>query len=161
VEQVQFAVAQVLDSFTQVLRQHMSVRGRVGCWLCGRYRLYWRWSSLSDRPGREQIGGCLLRAITTHGEGSCRHRGRGTNPGNYLTRESSIDLMPQWRHQKERFRPRETNVNRSVSRKVGGKSRPRTVSKRKRSRTARRTDFRSFGWYEKAALSIGIRARAS
>src|SRR5215471_825570 len=38
VEEVQFAVAQVLDSFTQVLRKHMSVRGRVG-WLCGRMGL--------------------------------------------------------------------------------------------------------------------------
>jgi hypothetical protein len=38
---------------------------------------------------------------------------------------------------------------------------PGRVSKGKRLRTARRTDFRSFGWYEKAALSIGISARTS
>jgi hypothetical protein len=65
-EQVQFAVAQVLDSGTEVLRQHMSLRGRVGCYLCGRYRLYWRWRTVSDRLGREEVGRRLLTTITSH-----------------------------------------------------------------------------------------------
>ena len=65
-EQVQFAVAQVLDSCTQVLRQHMSLRGRIGCWLCGRYRLYWRWRTVSDRLGREEVGRRLLTTIASH-----------------------------------------------------------------------------------------------
>ena len=66
-EQVQFGVAQVLDSCTQVLRQHMSLRGRIGCWLCGRYRLYWRWRTVSDRLGREEVGCRLLTTIASHG----------------------------------------------------------------------------------------------
>jgi hypothetical protein len=68
VEQVQFGVAQVLDSCTEVLRQHMSVRGRIGCYLCGRYRLYGRWRTVSDRRhGREQVGRRLLTTIASHG----------------------------------------------------------------------------------------------
>ena len=65
-EQVQFAVAQVLDSCTQVLRQHMSLRGRIGCWLCGWYRLYWRWRTVSGRLGREEVGRRLLTTIASH-----------------------------------------------------------------------------------------------
>ena len=67
VEQVQFAVAQVLDSFTQVLWKHMSLRGRVGWYLCGRYRLYWRRRTVSARLGREQVWCRLLTAIASHG----------------------------------------------------------------------------------------------
>jgi hypothetical protein len=52
-------------------------------------------------------------------------------------------------------------VNRSVSRKVESKSRRKHLPKGKRLRSVRRTNFRSFGWYEKAALAIGISARAS
>jgi hypothetical protein len=66
-EQVQFAVAQVLDSFTQVLRQHMSLKGRVGSWLCGRQGSCWRWRSVSDRLGREQVWCRLLTTIASHG----------------------------------------------------------------------------------------------
>ena len=65
-KQVQFGVAQVLDSCTQVLRQHMSLRGRIGCWLCGRYRLYWRWRTVSGRLGREEVGRRLLTTIASH-----------------------------------------------------------------------------------------------
>jgi len=55
-------------------------------------------------------------------------------------------------------------VSRNASRKTQGKSvgsRAKNAAKRKRARTPRQTDFRSFGWYEKAALSVGISARAS
>ena len=87
-EQVQFAVAQVLDSCTQVLRQHMSLRGRIGCWLCGRYRLYWRWRTVSDRLGREEVGRRLLTTIASH-EGivppptSASNFGRKCSPGGH------------------------------------------------------------------------------
>jgi hypothetical protein len=50
-------------------------------------------------------------------------------------------------------------LSQSVSRKVEGKSHRKNLSKGKRSRAARRTDFRSFSWYEKAALSVGISAK--
>jgi len=90
---------------------------------------------------------------------SLRHALAARTPD--LTRQSSIDLMPRWRHEKKRLLPRETNLNQSVSRKVEGKSHRKNVSKGKRFRTARRTDCRSFGWYEKAASSIGIRVRTS
>ena len=65
-EQVQFAVAQVLDSCTQVLRQHMSLRGRIGCWLCGWDGPYSRWSIVSDRLGREEVVRRLLTTIAFH-----------------------------------------------------------------------------------------------
>ena len=65
-EQVQFAVAQVLDSCTQVLRQHMSLRGSIGCCLCGRNGPYSRWSTVSDRLGREEVGRRLLTTIASH-----------------------------------------------------------------------------------------------
>ena len=46
----------------------MSVRGRIGCYLCGRYRLYGRWRTVSDRRhGREQVGRRLLTTIASHG----------------------------------------------------------------------------------------------
>jgi hypothetical protein len=80
VEQIQFAVAQVLDSFTQVLWKHMSLRGRVGWYLCGRYRLYWRRRTVSARLGREQVWCRLLTAIASHGGGSCRHPDEGAIP---------------------------------------------------------------------------------
>ena len=72
-EQVQFAVAQVLDSCTQVLRQHMSLRGRIGCWLCGRYRLYWRWRTVSAVSVEKRSGvACSPRSRPMRG--SCLHR---------------------------------------------------------------------------------------
>jgi hypothetical protein len=45
----------------------MSVRGRIGGYLCGRYRLYGRWRTVSDRLGREQVGRRLLTTIASHG----------------------------------------------------------------------------------------------
>jgi hypothetical protein len=68
------------------------------------------------------------------------------------------------RHEKERFSPRETNVNQNALRKVEGKSinsRLKKVPKGKRLRRTRQTDFRSFGWYQSAALSVAIGTRAS
>jgi hypothetical protein len=49
-------------------------------------------------------------------------------------------------------------------RRVEGKSinsRLKIVPKGKRLRTTRQTDFRSFGWYQSAALSVAIGTRAS
>jgi hypothetical protein len=52
------------------------------------------------------------------------------------------------------------NLNRTASRKVERRSTnsPKKAIKGKRGRAPRRTDFRSFGWYETAALSIGIKS---
>jgi hypothetical protein len=77
-----------------------------------------------------------------------------------LTQQFSIDLIPRWRHEKSAFSPRETNLKQKASPKADRKSIGSRSKKRKRLRAARRTDFRSSGWYEKAALSIGISARA-
>jgi len=74
VEKVQFAVAPVLDGFTQVLRQHMSLRGRVGSWLCGRNGTCWRWRPVSDHLSREQVRCRLLTTITSHGGRSCPYQ---------------------------------------------------------------------------------------
>ena len=60
--------------------------------------------SITSRPG------CSRRCVTS--DGRC-HAGKprncGDHPGgesNHLTRRRSIDLMPQWRHKKERFSPK-------------------------------------------------------
>src|SRR3954471_1570586 len=66
----------------------MSLRGDIGCWLCGRYRLYWRWRTVSGRLGREQVGRRLLTTIASH-EGivppptSASNFGRKCSPGGH------------------------------------------------------------------------------
>jgi hypothetical protein len=68
VEKVQLVVTQMLDGFTQVLRQHMSLRGRIA-WLCDRNGTCWRWRPASDHLGREKVRCRLLTTIASHGRG--------------------------------------------------------------------------------------------
>jgi hypothetical protein len=73
VEKVQLVVTQMLDGFTQVLRQHMSLRGRIA-WLCDRNGTCWRWRPASDHLGREKVRCRLLTTIASHGGGSCLYQ---------------------------------------------------------------------------------------
>src|SRR6266478_4291553 len=45
----------------------MPLRGGVGYYLCGRDLLCWGRRRISDHNGREQIGCCLVSAVTPHG----------------------------------------------------------------------------------------------
>jgi hypothetical protein len=69
-KQVQFSIVELFDGFGQVLRQNMAPILRKGDLLC---RWSWRWLFGRCRR-REQIGSCLLSAVTSHGGRSWRHR---------------------------------------------------------------------------------------
>ena len=62
------------DCRAEVLRQRISLQGRVGSWLCHRNGICCRWRPVSDYLGREQVRCPLFSTISSHGGGSCPHR---------------------------------------------------------------------------------------
>jgi hypothetical protein len=62
-EQVQFAIIQVLDGITQIFWQDVPLRFGFGCRICS--GLLWR-RSVSDRIHREEVGQNLLTAFASH-----------------------------------------------------------------------------------------------